>query len=113
MLDLNHFIIYLDLDSNIFLILKERKRIFSLLVTQTPQTRSQLEVMCSILSYIAKTGTQVIVPRLKKRVQDRVRLFPRKCVFNGMRSQELRIASHAVARVKSRSNVSVRERESN
>lgn len=37
---------------------------------------------------IAKTGTQVIVPRPKKRGQYRACLFPRKCVFSGMRDRE-------------------------
>lgn len=37
---------------------------------------------------IAKTGTQVIVPRPKKRGQDRACLFPRKCVLSGLRDRE-------------------------
>lgn len=37
---------------------------------------------------IAKTGTQVIVPRPKKRGQDRACLFPRKYVFSGMRDHK-------------------------
>lgn len=45
-----------------------------------------LEIRASCM--MAKTGTQVIVPRPKKRGQDRACLFPRKCVFSGMRDRK-------------------------
>lgn len=52
-----------------------------------------------IVAYItiAKTGTQVIVPRPRRNVWAgrRVRLFPRKCVFSVMRSQQLRIENRS------------------